>query len=34
MNISLSRYLGSVPENYLFSEVAKRVAAAKKQTAA
>ena len=29
MNISLSRYLGSVPENYLFSEVAKRVAAAK-----
>lgn len=29
MNISLSPYLGSVPENYLFSEVAKRVAAAK-----
>lgn len=29
MNISLSRYLGSVPENYLFSEVARRVAAAK-----
>lgn len=29
MNISLSRHLGSVPENYLFSEVAKRVAAAK-----
>ena len=29
MNISLSRYLGSVPENYLFSEVAERVAAAK-----
>lgn len=29
MNISLSRYLGSVPENYLFNEVAKRVAAAK-----
>lgn len=29
MNISLSRYLGSVPENYLFSEVANRVAAAK-----
>lgn len=29
MNISLSRYLGSVPENYLFSEVAKRVATAK-----
>lgn len=29
MNISLSRYLDSVPENYLFSEVAKRVAAAK-----
>ncbi len=29
MNISLSRYLGSVPENYLFSEVAKRVSAAK-----
>lgn len=29
MNISLSRYLGSVPENYLFSEVAKRVVAAK-----
>lgn len=29
MNISLSRYLGSVPGNYLFSEVAKRVAAAK-----
>ena len=29
MNISLSPYLGSVPENYLFSEVAKRVAATK-----
>ena len=29
MNISLSRYLGSVPENYLFIEVAKRVSAAK-----
>ena len=29
MNISLSPYLGSVPEYYLFSEVAKRIAAAK-----
>lgn len=29
MNVSLSPYLGAVPENYLFSEVAKRVAAAK-----
>lgn len=29
MNVSLNPYLGAVPENYLFSEVAKRVAAAK-----
>lgn len=29
MNVSLSPYLGAVPENYLFTEVAKRVAAAK-----
>ena len=29
MNVPLSPFLGSVPENYLFSEVAKRVAAAK-----
>lgn len=29
MNVPLSPFLGAVPENYLFSEVAKRVAAAK-----
>ena len=29
MNVPLNPYLGAVPENYLFSEVAKRVAAAK-----
>ena len=29
MNVPPSPFLGAVPENYLFSEVAKRVAAAK-----